>query len=59
MRRVLLAAMIAVTATSAAIAAAAPAPLIERTKLFGNPSRTAGQISPDGKCSPGSPRATG
>ena len=49
MRRLLLATVIAVTATTAALAAAAPAPLIERTKLFGNPSRTAGQISPDGK----------
>lgn len=25
------------------------APLIERTKLFGNPSKTAGRLSPDGK----------
>ena len=30
-------------------AAAAPPPLIERTKFFGNPSRTQGRISPDGK----------
>ncbi|CAN7561604.1 S9 family peptidase [Phenylobacterium sp. LjRoot164] len=28
---------------------AAAAPLIERTKFFGNPVRTAGRISPDGK----------
>jgi dipeptidyl aminopeptidase/acylaminoacyl peptidase len=49
MRRLLLASVIAVTAATAALAAAAPAPLIERTKLFGNPSRSAGRISPDGK----------
>lgn len=49
MRRVLLAAGIAVIAATSAIAAAAPPPLIERTKLFGNPSRTAGRVSPDGK----------
>lgn len=29
--------------------AAAEVPLIERTKLFGNPSRTAARISPDGR----------
>lgn len=29
--------------------AAPAAPLIERTKFFGNPSRTAGRVSPDGK----------
>jgi dipeptidyl aminopeptidase/acylaminoacyl peptidase len=28
---------------------AADVPLIERTKLFGNPTRTGGQLSPDGK----------
>ena len=27
----------------------APVPLIERAKFFGNPTRTAGRISPDGK----------
>jgi dipeptidyl aminopeptidase/acylaminoacyl peptidase len=27
----------------------APPPLIERAKLFGNPSRTGGQLSPDGR----------
>jgi dipeptidyl aminopeptidase/acylaminoacyl peptidase len=37
----------AVAATSAA--AAAPPPLIERSKLFGNPSRSAARLSPDGK----------
>ena len=43
-------------ATVAALAIAVPAaaqsptvPLIERTKLFGNPSKTGGRISPDGK----------
>jgi dipeptidyl aminopeptidase/acylaminoacyl peptidase len=30
-------------------ASAADTPLIERTKLFGNPTRAAGSISPDGK----------
>ncbi|WP_312160856.1 S9 family peptidase [Phenylobacterium sp.] len=30
-------------------AIAAPPPLIERAKFFGNPSRTQGRISPDGK----------
>lgn len=30
-------------------ATAAPPPLIERAKFFGNPSRTQGRISPDGK----------
>ena len=49
MRRLLLASVIAVATTTAALAAAQPAPLIERTKLFGNPSRAAGRISPDGK----------
>jgi dipeptidyl aminopeptidase/acylaminoacyl peptidase len=42
--------------TAAALALAAPAfaqvpkvPLIERTKLFGNPTKTGGRLSPDGK----------
>ena len=33
----------------ATVATAAEVPLIERSKLFGNPSRTGGKISPDGK----------
>ena len=51
MRRLLLACSVAAVA-AATISAAAPAaapPLIERTKLFGNPSRSAGRLSPDGK----------
>ncbi|WP_420137155.1 S9 family peptidase [Sphingomonas sp.] len=32
-----------------AFAQSPPVPLIERAKLFGNPSKTAGRISPDGK----------
>src|SRR5262245_28834681 len=47
MRRLLLACAIA--AIAATIASAAPPALIERTKLFGNPSRSAGRLSPDGK----------
>jgi len=42
------AALMAGTAGSAA-AAVADVPLIERAKLFGNPTRTGGQLSPDGK----------
>jgi dipeptidyl aminopeptidase/acylaminoacyl peptidase len=50
MNKLALAAATAILAlTSAASQAAGPAPLIERTKLFGNPSRTQGRISPDGK----------
>jgi dipeptidyl aminopeptidase/acylaminoacyl peptidase len=51
MMKIALAATAAAIALSAftATAATAPAPLIERTKLFGNPSRSAGRISPDGK----------
>src|SRR4051812_18622478 len=59
MRRLFAATAIAVIATSTLVAGAlaaapsaekgGPAPLIERTKLFGNPSRSAGRISPDGK----------
>jgi dipeptidyl aminopeptidase/acylaminoacyl peptidase len=58
MRRLFAATAIAVVATSTLVAVAlaapsaekgGPAPLIERTKLFGNPSRSAGRISPDGK----------
>jgi len=47
MRRLLLACAIAAVAATAASAAAPP--LIERGKLFGNPSRSAGRVSPDGK----------
>jgi dipeptidyl aminopeptidase/acylaminoacyl peptidase len=50
MRRLLLAAAAAALAASASFAVAqTTAPLIERTKLFGNPSRAAGTLSPDGK----------
>ena len=35
--------------TTAAAAVEVKAPLIERQILFGNPSRVAGQLSPDGK----------
>ena len=43
-----LAALMAGLGASAA-AAMADVPLIERAKLFGNPTRTGGQLSPDGK----------
>jgi dipeptidyl aminopeptidase/acylaminoacyl peptidase len=43
------AAIAVATLAAGAFAAPGPAPLIERTKLFGNPSRVAGRISPDGK----------
>lgn len=36
-------------ATAAPLAAADPVPLIERAKLFGNPTRAAGRLSPDGR----------
>jgi dipeptidyl aminopeptidase/acylaminoacyl peptidase len=53
MRRLFAATAVAVIAASALVAggqaAGGPAPLIERTKLFGNPSRNAGRVSPDGK----------
>jgi dipeptidyl aminopeptidase/acylaminoacyl peptidase len=45
---ILAAAALAVSAASPAFAADA-APLIERAKLFGNPVRSAGRLSPDGK----------
>jgi dipeptidyl aminopeptidase/acylaminoacyl peptidase len=44
-----IAAITAATLAATAATAAGPAPLIERTKLFGNPSRAAGRISPDGQ----------
>ena len=46
------AAVVAVTALPAATQTPRPqlgAPLIERTKLFGNPSKAGGAVSPDGK----------
>jgi len=54
MRKLLLAAAIAAAGLSATMswadtAPATSAPLIERAKLFGNPSRVAGKLSPDGK----------
>lgn len=49
MRRLLLATAVAILTASAGAALAAPPPLIERTKLFGNPTRAQGRISPDGK----------
>src|SRR5438067_11635779 len=36
-------------AGQAALAPADSVPLIERAKIFGNPTKAAGQISPDGK----------
>jgi dipeptidyl aminopeptidase/acylaminoacyl peptidase len=56
MRRLLLACTVATVAVATvAVAAPKPAahsaapPLIARTKLFGNPSRSTGRLSPDGK----------
>lgn len=45
---------IALAAAAVAAGPSAPrtqvaAPLIERTKLFGNPEKTGGQLSPDGR----------
>jgi dipeptidyl aminopeptidase/acylaminoacyl peptidase len=50
-RPILLALVFGLVANSvwAQAAPAAPVRLIEREKIFGNPSRAAGQISPDGK----------
>jgi hypothetical protein len=45
----LLPAALAQAPSAAAPPGAASTPLIERAKLFGNPTRTAGRISPDGK----------
>ncbi|WP_442681457.1 S9 family peptidase [Sphingomonas sp. ASY06-1R] len=47
--RLLLASATALALTAPAFAQTPPVPLIERAKLFGNPSKTAGRISPDGK----------
>jgi dipeptidyl aminopeptidase/acylaminoacyl peptidase len=54
MRRSAFAALTVLSLIQAAFAQTAPAPstetpLIERTKLFGNPSKMAGNVSPDGK----------
>ncbi|UTP39400.1 S9 family peptidase [Phenylobacterium sp. LH3H17] len=52
MRKLLVAAAALTLGMGAMTAQAAPsvsAPLIERTKFFGNPSRSQGRISPDGK----------
>jgi dipeptidyl aminopeptidase/acylaminoacyl peptidase len=52
MRRLFAATAIAAFAASSLAVgayAAGSAPLIERTKLFGNPSRSAGRVSPDGQ----------
>lgn len=53
MLRTTLAALLAISLAPAVHAQGAPAaadtPLIERAKLFGNPTRIAGSISPDGK----------
>lgn len=50
MRKLMVAAAALAIGFSGGLAMAAPsAPLIERTKFFGNPSRVAGRLSPDGK----------
>lgn len=50
MRKVLLAAIAAIALGGSAMSAAAQtAPLIERAKIFGNPAKTQGRISPDGQ----------
>jgi hypothetical protein len=54
MRRSAFAALTVLSLVQAAFAQTAPAPstetpLIERAKLFGNPSKMAGNVSPDGK----------
>jgi len=46
MRLLLAASLLAMTAPAIA---ATTVPLIERTKLFGNPSQAQGRISPDGR----------
>ena len=47
--RLLLASVAALALVAPAFSQAPAVPLIERSKLFGNPSKTAGRISPDGK----------
>jgi len=44
-----IAAILAATVSASALAQSGDAPLIERAKLFGNPIKAAGRISPDGK----------
>jgi dipeptidyl aminopeptidase/acylaminoacyl peptidase len=47
--RHLIASVAAVTLAAPALAQTPSVPLIERAKLFGNPSKTGGRLSPDGK----------
>jgi dipeptidyl aminopeptidase/acylaminoacyl peptidase len=49
MSKILASALALSVAGGATAAAAQDVPLIERTKLFGNPSKTSGQLSPDGR----------
>ena len=51
MKKLILSALLMATTTALtpAAAVAAAAPLIERAKLFGNPTRSAGTLSPDGQ----------
>jgi dipeptidyl aminopeptidase/acylaminoacyl peptidase len=49
MSKILASALALSVAGGATAAAAQDVPLIERTKLFGNPSKTSGQLSPDGQ----------
>lgn len=49
MKPILLTGFLIATMLTPAAAVAQAAPLIERAKLFGNPTRAAGQISPDGQ----------
>ena len=49
MRRRLLALSVFVALAAPAFAQAPPVPLIERAKLFGNPSKVAGRVSPNGE----------
>ena len=50
MRRLLIAGAVALSLGAGVASAQAPtAPLIARAKLFGNPSRVAGKLSPDGR----------
>jgi dipeptidyl aminopeptidase/acylaminoacyl peptidase len=49
MRRRLLALSVFIALVAPAFAQAPPVPLIERAKLFGNPSKVAGRVSPNGE----------
>ena len=49
MRPILLVAAAILSSGAPAPAQTPPVPLIERAKLFGNPAKTNGQVSPDGK----------